>query len=52
MINYLRVMKGAVSGGPPHAIAFPQADPGLPDTTSFKRRISPLSRRHWTKSCT
>jgi hypothetical protein len=26
-------MKKVVSGGPVHAIAFPQADAGLPDTS-------------------
>jgi hypothetical protein len=28
-------MKKVVSGGPTNAIAFPQADAGLPDTTFF-----------------
>jgi hypothetical protein len=41
-------MKKVVFGGPVRAIAFPQADAGLPDTTPLNRAAS---RRAFTHVC-
>ncbi len=44
-------MKKVVSGGPVRAIAFPQADAGLPGTTFFRRRSQKMPCEGVVKTC-